>query len=259
MKFDGYLICSDHDGTFSGWDGISEENKKAVEYFHDNGGFFTVATGRRSDFIRERYDGIIKPHVPLILANGTMLYDMTDDKLIDTDFLNTDDYDIVLDAFHHADKGNNLRFEFKENTKWFKISDYTEQMVMDTLEGREVSKFVIDFDKPEDTLELQNYLLSKYENRCTIVRAWPTGLEIFSKTGGKDRFIAQVREVIEKVYNVKIHTVIGIGDYENDIPLMKAADIGVAMQNAPDNVKENADIVIGDCNKDGVAKYIYSL
>ena len=40
---------------------------------------------------------------------------------------------------------------------------------------------------------------------------------------------------------------------------MKAADIGVAMQNAPDNVKENADIVIGDCNEDGVAKYIYSL
>ena len=259
MKFDGYLILSDNDGTFLGWEGISEENKKAVEYFHDNGGFFTVATGRRSDFIRERYNGIIKPHVPLILANGTMLYDMTDDKLIDTDFLSTDDYDIVLDAFHHADKGNNLRFEFRENTKWFKISDYTEQMVLDTLEGRELSKFVIDFDKPEDTLELQNYLLSKYENRCTIVRAWPTGLEIFTKTGGKDRFIGQVKEIIEKVYKVKIHTVIGIGDYENDIPLMKAADIGVAMQNAPDNVKENADIVIGDCNEDGVAKYIYSL
>ena len=40
---------------------------------------------------------------------------------------------------------------------------------------------------------------------------------------------------------------------------MKAADIGVAMKNAPDNVKEHADIVIGNCDENGVAEYIYSL
>lgn len=259
MKFDGILICSDHDGTFASNGEVLPENKKAIEYFQNNGGFFTVATGRRSNFIRERYEEIIKPHVPLILANGTMLYNLTDDRLIDTDFLSKGDYDIVFDAFNHADGGKNLRIEFEDDTAWLKIGESDQDTIKTTLDNRPISKFVIDFDNPEDTLKLQDYLLNKYESKYTIVRAWPTGLEIFSKTSGKDRYIVKVKEIIENAYNVKINTVIGIGDYENDIPLIKAADVGIAMGNAPDNVKEHADIIIGNCDENGFAEYIYSL
>ncbi|MBQ1283660.1 MAG: HAD hydrolase family protein [Clostridia bacterium] len=66
MKFDGYLICSDHDGTVAEWGELLQVNIEAIKYFQDNGGIFTVATGRRHDFVAEKYAGIIKPHVPLL-------------------------------------------------------------------------------------------------------------------------------------------------------------------------------------------------
>ena len=38
--FDGYLLVSDMDGTLLNSKGkLSEENKKAIEYFVDNGGY----------------------------------------------------------------------------------------------------------------------------------------------------------------------------------------------------------------------------
>ena len=45
-KFDGYLICTDLDGTFCLGHELCGENAKYVKYFQENGGLFTVSTGR---------------------------------------------------------------------------------------------------------------------------------------------------------------------------------------------------------------------
>ena len=46
-KFDGVLLVSDFDDTLYGSDlTVSGENVKAVRYFIEQGGCFTVATGR---------------------------------------------------------------------------------------------------------------------------------------------------------------------------------------------------------------------
>lgn len=47
-------------------------------------------------------------------------------------------------------------------------------------------------------------------------------------------------------------TVYGIGDASNDIALMEAVDVGIAMGNAPDFLKEKADYVTDDFDHDGV-------
>ena len=47
-------------------------------------------------------------------------------------------------------------------------------------------------------------------------------------------------------------TVYGIGDASNDISLMNAVDVGIAMGNAPDFLKENADYVTDSIDHDGV-------
>lgn len=47
-------------------------------------------------------------------------------------------------------------------------------------------------------------------------------------------------------------TVYGIGDASNDIALMEAVDVGVAMGNAPDFLKEKADYVTDSFDHDGV-------
>jgi HAD superfamily hydrolase (TIGR01484 family) len=43
------------------------------------------------------------------------------------------------------------------------------------------------------------------------------------------------------------------GDDLNDISMLKAAGVGVAMANAPDIVKTAADVVTKSCDEDGVA------
>ena len=46
-KFQGMLLLSDMDGTIlNDKKEISQENKDAVRYFTENGGYFSLATGR---------------------------------------------------------------------------------------------------------------------------------------------------------------------------------------------------------------------
>ncbi|MFQ9130235.1 MAG: PTS transporter subunit EIIC [Collinsella aerofaciens] len=47
-------------------------------------------------------------------------------------------------------------------------------------------------------------------------------------------------------------TVYGIGDASNDVALLETVDVGIAMGNAPDFLKEKADYVTGSIDHDGV-------
>ena len=49
---------------------------------------------------------------------------------------------------------------------------------------------------------------------------------------------------------------IGVGDGSNDLPMIKYAGLGVAMGNAPEHVKAEADAVTETWENDGVADMI---
>ena len=49
-------------------------------------------------------------------------------------------------------------------------------------------------------------------------------------------------------------TVYGIGDASNDVSLMNAVDVGIAMGNAPDYLKKRADYITDSVDKNGVVK-----
>lgn len=49
-------------------------------------------------------------------------------------------------------------------------------------------------------------------------------------------------------------TVYGIGDASNDVSLMNAVDVGIAMGNAPDYLKKRADYITDSVDHDGVIK-----
>ena len=58
-KFDGMLICTDLDGTLLRNDKtISCENIDAIEYFKQEGGYFTFVTGRMPFFVSYVLDTI---------------------------------------------------------------------------------------------------------------------------------------------------------------------------------------------------------
>ena len=60
-KFDGYLICSDFDGTIYADGKISQENIDAIEYFQSKGGYFTFASGRNYEMFTEGAASVITP------------------------------------------------------------------------------------------------------------------------------------------------------------------------------------------------------
>jgi 5-amino-6-(5-phospho-D-ribitylamino)uracil phosphatase len=60
-----------------------------------------------------------------------------------------------------------------------------------------------------------------------------------------------------KLQGIGMHEVIAMGDSLNDLSMIKAAGLGVAMGNAQDELKANADLVTVTNDEHGVAKIIH--
>ena len=75
-------------------------------------------------------------------------------------------------------------------------------------------------------------------------------LEISSSAASKENAVAFLR----KEYGYT--KVIGFGDNYNDLPLFKACDVRVAVENALDEIKAAADHIGEAHDQDGVVKWI---
>ena len=75
-------------------------------------------------------------------------------------------------------------------------------------------------------------------------------LEIYSRLAGKWN---GTRRLSEKY---GFGRTVCFGDNLNDIEMLKNADLGIAVANGYGQVKNAADIVIGDCDSDSVAEYL---
>lgn len=64
---------------------------------------------------------------------------------------------------------------------------------------------------------------------------------------------------LARIKNISIDNIIAFGNGKNDIDMLKAAGIGVAMNNSFDSVKKAADDICGDCKDDGIAHYLKTL
>ena len=58
------------------------------------------------------------------------------------------------------------------------------------------------------------------------------------------------------VLGISIKEAIGVGDAFNDVPMLKAAGLGVAMGNSNEAALGAADVVVGDNDHDGIAEVI---
>lgn len=104
----------------------------------------------------------------------------------------------------------------------------------------------------EQIAALQNELFTTFGEELAIYLSKPTYLEIMSKKSSKTAAIA----VLLKKYNLDPRTLMAIGDNYNDINMIEYAGLGIAMGNAPDEVKGYADHVTASNDEEGVAKAI---
>lgn len=84
---------------------------------------------------------------------------------------------------------------------------------------------------------------------CRTTQWFPLGHDIISVDGGKRNAMLGVL----KRYSLLPEECIAFGDSENDVEMLKAAGIGVAMGNATPDALAAADYVTDDCDEDGLA------
>lgn len=263
-KFTGYLICTDCDGTLTYAPGkVSDENAQAIKYFQEEGGLFTLATGRFPDHA-ELFKDKIQINAPMVSLNGTLLYDTKDDKLIHKWGTPTEEFYTVLsyvrdnysDIWNFWMNGENADGSFGSIGYEFSEHPSKDDSLKQTLEvfPREMLKMVMAAPK-EVIVKLQADLKEKFGDRFRFDTSWPEGLEMQRIDSGKGVAVQYLKNHLD----IDIHTTIGIGDFENDITLLECADIGYAVDNAICSVKEIADKITVSNQEHALAAIIKDL
>jgi Cof subfamily protein (haloacid dehalogenase superfamily) len=104
--------------------------------------------------------------------------------------------------------------------------------------------------EPPAILEIQKHLKSIYDGQLNIYPSKATYLEVMDKTGSKSNAVKFVSERM----GLAPEEIIAMGDNYNDIEMIRFAGMGVAMGNAPDDIKSYAKYVTDTNNDDGVRK-----
>ncbi len=245
-KFDDILLLTDLDGTFFMPDSIdiSEENLTAVNYFIKNGGHFSVATGRQPFFIKEVI-GTKIINAPVISANGTLVYDLKEDRILYKETLpenavNVVEYVKTNYPDMHAEAN---RVELSEPY------DYTNP----DFSKKDVLKVLFWHDSSAEMILKLKHELTELFPQYYFVRCAANGLELLPGNCSKGACLDKIRSILP------IKKIIAAGDYENDITLIQNADIGYAAENGVDELKKLADRVGRSCGENLIAQIIYDL
>lgn len=102
---------------------------------------------------------------------------------------------------------------------------------------------------PASLQAVQSQIAQQLPAQLTVVQTAPFYLEVIPKRINKGQGILDICSALD----IRPEAVIAFGDAANDIPMLKAAGMGVAMGNAAQAVKDAANLVTRSNNDDGIA------
>lgn len=128
----------------------------------------------------------------------------------------------------------------------------TRRMVPDVIEeitrlAMPVEKINFFFGDPEERLHVRKSLLERGD--VIVSASFSNNLEINAPGAEKGKAL----ERLAKYLGIEMPQTMGFGDGENDISLIRRAGIGVAMGNAEECLKAEADYITATNDDDGVA------
>lgn len=264
-KFDKMLICTDLDGTLLKNDKtISKENYDAIEYFKKEGGLFTFVTGRVPLTSIEIYD-MVKPNIAYGCINGGGVYDQKKAEYMWLHPIEREVLEIVeyvdktlpevgiqlntVDALYIC-KDNLSMVEFRNITKTPNIESHYND-VNETL-----VKIIFSEHREEEMQKLMRTVENhKLASKYHLVRSERRLFEILPKGISK----ATSLDKLVEIYNLDINKTIAVGDYYNDVEMIRHAKVGVAVSNACEEAKKAADIVTVSNEDSAIARIIEGL
>jgi len=109
--------------------------------------------------------------------------------------------------------------------------------------------------QPEELIAVQKQIAEFLPESLTVVQTAAFYLEVIPRVINKGQGIRDIC----KVLGIEPAEVISFGDAANDIPMLEAAGMGIAMGNAQEAVKAAADMVTLSNNDDGIAAALEKL
>lgn len=251
--FDGILILSDYDGTFAGAGGrVVERNIEAIEYFKANGGHFTFSTGRLPSMMSVVFPGFRElANAPLIMSNGALVYEPSEDR-------------ILRESWFDGVFGRKMADDILAHFPSICFSVYPDDM---RFHGDELPKDIpgdhwhkVRFDKNDPPLVLacRDYLTDNYSNTYNVFRSWYNVVEVVDKGSAKGNCIDFIKNYLRDCGQGEM-TAFCIGDFENDIDMLKRADHAFCPSNAIDEVKTLCEKVLCDHDAGAIADLIETI
>ncbi|WP_246637683.1 Cof-type HAD-IIB family hydrolase [Crassaminicella profunda] len=262
------LVVSDMDGTLLNSNNmVSENNKKAFKALLENNIHVAIATGRIYTSARV-YAKHLDMVTPIIACNGAVIRNLEDDQILYESHIQKEDCLKVihilrkhntyfqyysLDTFY-TEKLSHSSLKYSEWNKTLKEEDRIRiDVIKDSYEQiKNSDENIYKFNVINDDNEVLNRIKKELKEIETIEvsKSWHNNLEIMNKGVSKGNAIDHLANIL----GVKKEEVMTFGDNENDISMLTYAGMGVAMGNAEEIVKKQADYVTATNDEDGVAK-----
>ncbi len=261
------LLFTDMDGTLLRDDStISPNLKNALDRMTDSGHRLILTSGRPLPAILEVCEqaDLSYPGMIIISNNGGFIYDCDEDRAILEYFLSQEDISYIVEKAHEA--GIHIHGYTKSQIVCLSMNDelryYTRRIHMPLKYVKNIAAAL-----PQGSYKLQAIHLTDHEalvrfrdsllpycgDRIQMIFSNEQYLEILPAQAGKGHAVQFVTDYLPVS---RMHTY-AAGDAENDISMLQAAHIGIAMQNATDKVKEKATIITSlDNNNDGLLEIL---
>ncbi len=261
-RFEGILICTDLDGTLLKNDySISSENREAIEYFKAEGGYFTFITGRMPYFARDSYERV-SPNAPVGCINGGGIYDYAAGKYVYTKELPRD----VLELVAYVER-EMPEMGIQVNTFeriYFHNDNVAMEMFRHVTKTPALFRHYSEVDEPIAKIIFSEARIEQMARVAEVLAAHPRASE-FSFVRSEKRLYeilpqgthkGRVLLPLAKHLGVDPSRVIAIGDYDNDVGMLRDAAIGVAVANASPAALAAADRVTVSNQEHAIARLI---
>ena len=255
------LLITDMDGTFLPASKVpSRGNIEAIDAFQRDGGKFSIATGRSLQASKQ-YFGQFSVNAPIIMCNGGMVYDIR---------TKTQYYDVYLPDKAREFTKNILADNPDVGCEILPIEGVFVPQMTDMEREHcgicKVEPFLCSVDEipdnwykvlfaqtPEKIGKLIDYVSRSGFDGVDFVRSAPMYFEMLPMDISKGTALKEMR----KACGMQDHTIVAVGDYNNDIEMLRYADVGICPSNSTDETKAAADIVLDvSCEEDVIAEVI---
>lgn len=261
-KFEGILICTDLDGTLLMNDkSVSKENLEAIEYFKSEGGYFTFITGRLPYFVGSICE-TVRPNAPFGCSNGGAIYDAAKKEYVSTTELSLEAMELVKAVDEGVENIGIQVYTFdkiyfsRENSamEHFRALTGMPNIVKAYDEVTEPVAKIVFGDFREEAIQRTKMILDTHEKTAKFdyIRSEKTLYEILPKGVSKASVLPKLSEVL----GVKPSHIIAVGDYNNDVAMIREAGVGIAVSNATPEAKAVADYITVSNEEHAIAKII---